>query len=192
MPKQSKSQEVRIIGGKWKGRKLRFKSNPDLRPTLGRTRETLFNWLRPNIEGSLCLDLFAGSGILGIEALSQGAKHVTFVDRSRQATAGITQALYEVNATADVNTVLCGEAQRFLDQQNNRFDIVFIDPPFAKPELLTSVLTKLPKHLSEDGYCYIEAPARFDLDASLENTQLQRIKQTRAGDTQSFLCTSQS
>ena len=192
MPKQSKSQEVRIIGGKWKGRMLRFKSIPDLRPTLGRTRETLFNWLRPDIEGALCLDLFAGSGILGIEALSQGAKHVTFIDRSRQATAGISQALSEVSASADTNTVLCNEAQRFLEQQNSKFDIVFIDPPFTKPELLTSILTQLPNRLSQDGYCYIEAPSRFDLEASLENTQLERVKQTRAGDTQSFLCISQS
>ena len=65
-----KSQEVRIIGGKWKGRKLRFQSAPSLRPTLGRLRETLFNWLRPDLCDARCLDLFAGSGILGFEALS--------------------------------------------------------------------------------------------------------------------------
>ena len=188
MTRQAKSQEVRIIGGKWKGRKLRFKSLPDLRPTLGRTRETLFNWLRPEIEGALCLDLFAGSGILGIEALSQGAQHVTFVDRSRQATTGISRALADISATNSESTVVCKDASKYLRQPNSTFDVVFIDPPFNQPELLTSVLTQLPEHLSDNAYCYIETPSRLDPDVLLKDTRLQGIKHTRAGETQSMLC----
>ena len=191
MPKQARSHEVRIIGGKWKGRKLRFKSHPDLRPTLGRTRETLFNWLRPYISGARCLDLFAGSGILGIEALSQGADCVTFVDRSRQAISGISQTLSEINAASDAFTLVCKDARQLLDQQQSKFDIVFIDPPFKEPDLLTSILTQIPNHLTDDAYCYIEVPSRFDLDTLLADTALQRIKHTRAGDTQSFLCISE-
>jgi 16S rRNA (guanine966-N2)-methyltransferase len=81
MKKQTtKSQSVRLIGGRWRGRKITFPEINDLRPTLGRTRETLFNWLRPEIAGTTCLDLFAGSGALGIEALSQGAGKVVLVE----------------------------------------------------------------------------------------------------------------
>ncbi|MEN9806994.1 MAG: hypothetical protein RL756_1514, partial [Pseudomonadota bacterium] len=77
------TNEVRIIGGKFRGRKLRFPDAPGLRPTLGRSRETLFNWLVGDIVDARCLDLFAGSGALGFEALSRGARRVTFVEQSR-------------------------------------------------------------------------------------------------------------
>ena len=86
MSKKTKiKQQLRIVGGKWKGRKLTFPKNQDLRPTLSRTRETLFNWLRPSILNSSCLDLFAGSGALGFEAMSQGASTLTFVEKDRDA-----------------------------------------------------------------------------------------------------------
>ena len=83
------NNEVRIIGGQWKGRKLRFPARPELRPTLGRVRETLFNWLAPVVSDSSCLDLFAGSGALGFEALSRGAAEVTFVERDRKAASAL-------------------------------------------------------------------------------------------------------
>ena len=188
LTKQARSQEVRIIGGKWKGRKLRFKSHPDLRPTLGRTRETLFNWLRPQITGARCLDLFSGSGILGIEALSQGAEHVTFVDRARQVTSGISQSLAQVNATTEAATVVCRDARRFLSEDNSRYDIIFLDPPFKEPDLLTSILTQVANHLAEEACCYIEAPSRVDLEPLLAEASLHKVKQTKAGDTQSYLC----
>ena len=83
------NNEVRIIGGQWRGRKLTFPNRQDLRPTLGRVRETLFNWLAPHVQGSRCLDLYAGSGALGFEALSRGAAEVTFVERDRKAAAAL-------------------------------------------------------------------------------------------------------
>ena len=87
------SNEVRIIGGLWRGRKLRFAATRGLRPTLGRVRETLFNWLAGEIRGARCLDLYAGSGALGLEALSRGAAEVTFVERNRKAAASLSANL---------------------------------------------------------------------------------------------------
>src|SRR5690348_7428800 len=88
-----KHGEVRIIGGEWRGRKLRFPAITDLRPTPDRVRETVFNWLAPTIQGAHCLDLFAGSGALGIEALSRGAAHVTLIDQNREITHYLKQQL---------------------------------------------------------------------------------------------------
>ena len=104
--------EVRIIGGLWKGRKLRFPLQQGLRPSLGRVRETLFNWLRDRVQDSDCLDLFAGSGALGFEALSRGAKSVTFIERERTA----VQALKDNARFLDAEqcTVLQGSAVNFL------------------------------------------------------------------------------
>ncbi len=95
---KSSSAQVRIIGGQWRGRKLSFRGGSDLRPTLGRTRETLFNWLRPHIAGTRCLDLFAGSGALGFEALSQGADYVVLVERNP----ATVQSLQTSIATLDI------------------------------------------------------------------------------------------
>ena len=92
------NNEVRIIGGQWRGRKLRFPDRPDLRPTLGRVRETLFNWLAPDIHGAHCLDLYAGSGALGFEALSRGAAEVTFVERDRKAASALQANVELLNA----------------------------------------------------------------------------------------------
>jgi|GEM_PF-34007 len=122
MPTRSKtgraSQEVRIIGGIHKGRKLRFRGSAELRPTMGRTRETLFNWLRPHIDGARCLDLFAGSGVLGFEALSQGAASVTFVEKDRRAHAAL---LDNIGLLAEPGsegraayTTYLGDARRYL------------------------------------------------------------------------------
>ena len=121
------NNELRIIGGQWRGRKLRFPDRPSLRPTLGRVRETLFTWLAPNISGTRCLDLFAGSGALGFEALSRGAAEVTFVERDRKAAAAIRSNVELLQARA---TVVCQPAKQYLARTRARFDIVFLDPPF--------------------------------------------------------------
>ena len=98
------TNQLRIIGGEWRGRKLRFPDVPNLRPTPDRVRETIFNWLMPVIHGARCLDLFAGSGALGLEALSRGASYTTFVDSHKKATQALKSHLdlLDVNERAEV------------------------------------------------------------------------------------------
>ncbi|MEJ2088547.1 MAG: 16S rRNA (guanine(966)-N(2))-methyltransferase RsmD [Gammaproteobacteria bacterium] len=151
------NNEVRIIGGQWKGRKLRFANRPGLRPTLGRVRETLFNWLGPHIVGARCLDLYAGSGALGFEALSRGAAEVTFVERDRK-TSGEIKA--NVRRLDTAGTVVCNDVRRFLRTKHERWDIVFCDPPFSERLPAGLVTDILQHHLAADGFLYLEAPRR--------------------------------
>mgnify|MGYP001175179607 CR=1 FL=1 len=127
-PKKVASQ-LRIIGGVWRGRKLRFPDRPGLRPTGDRVRETLFNWLEPELAGAHCLDLFAGSGALGIEALSRGAARCDFVDADREALTAVEQHLNTLDAS-DRSTLRCGTAAEYLSAAQGGWDIVFVDPPF--------------------------------------------------------------
>ena len=127
-PKTVASQ-LRIIGGMWRGRKLRFPDRPGLRPTGDRVRETLFNWLEPELAGAHCLDLFAGSGALGIEALSRGAARCDFVDADREALTAVEQHLNTLDAS-DRSTLQCGSAAEYLSAAQGGWDIVFVDPPF--------------------------------------------------------------
>ena len=121
--------QLRVIGGQWRGRKLQFPNRPGLRPTGDRVRETLFNWLGPHLHNAKCLDLFAGSGALGIEALSRGAAHCDFVDTDREAITAVDHHLNTLNAT-ECSTVSCDIAAHYLRQINDTWDIVFVDPPF--------------------------------------------------------------
>jgi len=119
---------LRIIAGRWRGRRLEFSAEPGLRPTPDRVRETLFNWLVNDVEGSRCLDLFAGSGALALEALSRGAAAVTALDISERALADLARNLARLQGTA---TLVCADACRWLElAHDERFDVVFIDPPF--------------------------------------------------------------
>jgi len=121
---------LRIIGGEWRGRRIRFPHRPGIRPTPNRVRETLFNWLAPSVGGSRCLDLFAGSGALGLEALSRGAAAVTFVESDQAAADALREV---VTALApECGLVIHGEALSWLaDPPSQPFDVVFLDPPFG-------------------------------------------------------------
>jgi 16S rRNA (guanine966-N2)-methyltransferase len=130
--RRGKSGQVRIIGGRWRGRKLSFPAAEGLRPTGDRIRETLFNWLAPHIQGARCADLFAGSGALGLEALSRGAAHCDFVDAAPAVLSGIRQHLRTLDAQ-DVGRCHAITAQQFLQQSQESYDIVFVDPPFKLP-----------------------------------------------------------
>ena len=123
--------QLRIIGGQWRGRKLRFDPAPGLRPTTDRIRETLFNWLAPEIHGARCADLFAGSGALGLEALSRGAALCDFVDTSPAALRQL-QAHLEVLDALDRGHCHAGPAEQFLAAADSVYDLVFIDPPFGE------------------------------------------------------------
>ena len=132
--KVSPPGRLRIVAGKWRRRLVNIASVPGLRPTSERIRETLFNWLGPQIHGKRCLDLFAGTGALGLEALSRGAASVTFVEKSRDAARMLRQVCEELGA--DDVQVRCDDAFQYLRSgSDERFDLVFLDPPFADDSL---------------------------------------------------------
>lgn len=120
---------VRVIGGRLRGSRLEVPDLPGLRPTPGRVRETLFNWLQPWIEGARCLDLFAGTGALGIEAISRGAARACFVERDVAAARALQANL--VRLKQDPAQVICSDAGTYLKGEPVPYDIVFLDPPFA-------------------------------------------------------------
>jgi 16S rRNA (guanine966-N2)-methyltransferase len=125
---------VRIIGGGWRGRRVSFPDIPGLRPTPDRVRETLFNWLQHAISGARCLDLFAGSGALGLEALSRGAKQLVFVEQAVAAARALQEQLVRFGGEGRGQVVEMGAA-RYLRSGAQAFDIVFLDPPFGRDAL---------------------------------------------------------
>ena len=127
--KGSPSGRLRIVAGKWRSRRLPVAEEPGLRPTSARIRETLFNWLASTIEGSRCLDLFAGTGALGFEALSRGAREVVFVENSARAAAALKESVKVLEATGA--RIHQADAISYLKSEPEPFDIVFLDPPFA-------------------------------------------------------------
>ena len=153
---------------------------PGLRPTTDRIRETLFNWLSPVICDARCADLFAGSGALGLEALSRGAKHCSFVDTSAPALSQISQHLATLGAQ-QYGSCHAGSAEQFLKSAHPPLDIVFIDPPFGLG-LIAPVCQGLSNSLllAEDAWVYIEAPKNEALPVLPNNWQLHRDK--TAGD----------
>lgn len=151
--------ELRIIGGRWRGRRVKFPPVKGLRPTPDRVRETLFNWLQPAIAGSGCLDLFAGSGALGLEALSRGAARVLFIDRE-PAVLGQLSATLSMLGAAGAELRLA-DATRFLESPAESFDVVFVDPPFADDSWRTACAALEARGwLAPDAFIYIERPAR--------------------------------
>jgi len=168
---------LRIIGGRWRGRRIEFPPLAAIRPSPDRVRETLFNWLQSQIAGARCLDLFAGSGALGIEALSRGAAHVTFVDREPQVGRHLSQTLRQLGT--DAGNVVVADALRFLHGPPQPFDIVFLDPPFAS-DVLATVCAELARGwLARTGYVYVESPADAALPALAPGWRVHRTK--RAG-----------
>jgi 16S rRNA (guanine966-N2)-methyltransferase len=150
------SGKLRIIGGEFRSRIVEF-AEDGVRPTPDRVRQTLFDWLAPLIEGARCLDLFAGSGALGLEALSRGAAHVTFVETGAAQCAAIRAALQKLGV-ADRAQVRHEPAAAFLAAGAGRFDIVFLDPPYGAG-LLAPALAGLPAVLAPDARVYAEWPA---------------------------------
>ncbi|WP_083779296.1 16S rRNA (guanine(966)-N(2))-methyltransferase RsmD [Reinekea blandensis] len=147
---------LRLIGGRHRGRKLPIPALDGLRPTSDRTRETLFNWLQFELPGMHVLDLFAGTGALGLEALSRDAESAVFVEPQSVAAEGIRQSLQTLNLTAEVRVMV---AEQFLEQTDAVFDLVFVDPPFSL-DLWQSTVDRLAvsDRLSSGGYIYVEAP----------------------------------
>jgi 16S rRNA (guanine966-N2)-methyltransferase len=153
---------LRIIGGAWRGRRLRFPARAEIRPTPDRVRETLFNWLGAHIVGTRCLDLFAGSGALGLEALSRGARHVEFVDQHAVVTRELARVLAEWNIT-NAHITRC-DALAFLQRPTQAFGVVFLDPPF-EADLLGRAAQSLESRgwLAQGALIYVECAARAGL-----------------------------
>jgi 16S rRNA (guanine966-N2)-methyltransferase len=149
---------LRIIGGEWRGRKIRFPPVAAIRPTPDRVRETLFNWLQGVTPGSRCLDLYAGSGALGFEALSRGAREVVFVDLEPAVKRHLEQMLKLLGC--DRGRVVQADALGFLALKGEPFDVIFLDPPFAEP-VLPEVCRRIEAGgwLKPGGLVYIESPA---------------------------------
>ena len=170
----SKKCEVRIIGGAWRSRRIRFADRPGLRPTPDRVRETLFNWLCQDMQGQDCLDLFAGSGALGFEAASRGARRVVMVERDTAAASAL-QANRQ-SLAADAVEVVRADALEFLRQHRTCYDAVFLDPPFAGdcwPELLAL----LPQCLKPGALVYCERAKALDVMPGWEIVKTGRAGQ---------------
>ncbi len=159
------SRQLRIIGGTWRGRRFRFPALEQIRPTPDRVRETLFNWLSPRVQQSRCLDLFAGSGALGLEALSRGAAHAVFVEQAAVAVRELEARLTEWGARN--SQVVRADALQFLRGSNaapEAFDIVFLDPPFAADLLAQAArLLESGGWLAEDALIYVETAVHGEL-----------------------------
>ncbi len=154
---------IRLIAGEWRGRRLSVLASEGLRPTTDRVRETLFNWLAPDIYGARCLDLFAGTGALGFESLSRGATFVEFCELDAKAADLIKQNLTKLMQSNNESRakITRGDALRWLDQYAGEpFDIIFLDPPFANANLINAALARIRAGglLAKDGLLYLECP----------------------------------
>ncbi len=177
-------QEVRIIGGRWKRTPLMVRDLPGLRPTPSRVRETLFNWLGQDLSGWRCVDAFAGTGALGLEAASRGASEVMLVEQDPTLVRGLVAMVQRLNGD-DMVRVLRADAISALHQrQGAGLDIVFLDPPFgegdANEALFRQALQAARQAVHADGLVYLEAPRPWD-DDELAQLGLQAHRRGKAG-----------
>jgi len=178
------SNEVRIISGKWKGRKLRFPDRVDLRPTLGRVRGSLFNWLAADIRDSRCLDLYAGSGALGFEALSRGALETVFVEHDRKVAAALKRNAGMLDANARVIT---SAASKFLRMAQGSWQLILLDPPYESTELdIVLDLIAERELLAPGGRVYFERPRKAPLSFAIAGGKggWSMLKHSHAADSQ--------
>ena len=184
---QAGLQSLRIIAGEWRGRKIPFATAVGLRPTQDRVRETLFNWISGPVPGATCLDLFAGTGALGLEALSRGAKQVNFVDLSNIATNSLNDNLKLLPIAADqiakveqmssFNWLRSYKDRATTDEQIEHYDLVFLDPPFTLA-LMQDTLKALfdSQCLSDKAMIYVEQPQPLEELLLPEGWKLHRSK----------------
>lgn len=157
-PSKQPSGSIRIISGRWRGSKLPVANVQGLRPTTDRNKETLFNWLMPYVQNARCLDVFAGSGGLGFEALSRYAKQVVFMELDKAAVSNIEQNLLKLKAKPGQSKVLVGNALQLLPRLEQQFELIFLDPPFHQGLLPDTIkLINDNNVLSPSGIIYIES-----------------------------------
>jgi len=177
--RRAKPRQVRIIGGIWRGRKIPVIDIDGLRPTPDRIRETLFNWLAMNCPGASVLDCFAGSGVLGFEAISREARQLTMVEKDQQACDRLRKQLERFDS--DAITLICGDIIKLIPEMKNQFDLIFVDPPYALPQLRYQVINSLLEHrrLIDGARIFIEWPSAEQFD--LPVPELSWLKQKKAG-----------
>jgi len=181
MPK--KQATTRIIGGSLRGSKLPFKENRSIRPTEGKTKETLFNWLLNDLEGKTCLDMFAGTGSLGIEALSRGAKEVVFVEKQKKLADSLKINLKRLQVYSSSQVLNANAFSIDFDNLPYKFDILFIDPPFRENLIQRSLdFVKSSNLLTPKALIYLECETELEL---VELTRdLNLLKESKGGQTQ--------
>ncbi|HUL97027.1 MAG TPA: 16S rRNA (guanine(966)-N(2))-methyltransferase RsmD [Usitatibacter sp.] len=167
---------VRIIGGLWRSRVIRFPPAAQLRPTPDRVRETLFNWLGQRLDGLACLDLFAGSGALGFEALSRGAARVVMVEKDRTVAEGLRATARSLEAAGA--EVVCADALGYLAAAKEKFDLAFIDAPFAS-DLAQRAMLALGPRLAANARVYVESGAALEAPPGWRATRESRAGAVR-------------
>jgi 16S rRNA (guanine966-N2)-methyltransferase len=181
-PSKQPTGSIRIISGRWRGTKLPVVNVTGLRPTTDRNKETLFNWLMPYVNSANCLDVFAGSGGLGFEALSRYAESVTFIELDKGAVVNLQQNLQKLKVSAQQATILSGNALQLLAGLNRQFELIFLDPPFHQ-NLLPPIIQLIDELnlLADDGVIYLESesqtvsykvPASWQLLKERQSSQL--------------------
>ena len=197
--KNAAAGDVRIIGGQFKRRVVRFVDAEGLRPTPDRLRETLFNWLLSDMHGAYVLDSCAGSGVLGFEALSRGAAHATFIEVNPAQSEMLRQSADQLRLDDSTYQIMQGTAEQVLAQTlltQHYFDVVFIDPPYAQDlwqPILTALITG--SFIDTDTLIYLEADKDLDSQLTqLANTLNENLSQQQqaAGETVSFECLKQT
>jgi 16S rRNA (guanine966-N2)-methyltransferase len=168
------SNTVRISAGEWRSRLLKFPDVDGLRPTPDRVRQTVFNWLGQELNGLVCLDLFAGTGVMGFEAISRGAKKAIMIEKSKSAFKALMDN--KLALKAENAQIVNADALQFLANNQEKFDVIFVDPPYQQG-WLDKVLPHLVRHLTEEGLAYVEA--EYPIDDTPDWTVL---KQGKAGN----------
>ena len=178
--KRNRASHVRIIAGEWRGQRIRVAQRPQLRPTPDRVRETLFNWIGSDIQDRRVLDLFAGTGALGFEALSRGASHATFVERDRKVVARLKETCEQFELDASQARVIEKNALPWLAHQQSQWDMVFMDPPFHEIKFYASILRHLKERLAEGALVYMESAVRGPaVECELEEWKCKEVGEVR-------------
>lgn len=169
---------IKIISGKWRGHKIPIYKTKDLKPTLSRMKETLFNWLTPNIQNTNCLDCFSGTGNLGIEALSRNAASVTLLEKNYKTIIYLKKILKKLKTKNAI--VIQTDTMKYLKKKGNAYDIIFLDPPFKKKILIkTAFLLEKNGWLKKKTIIYIETEKKTNIKKLPKNWILYKKKNNK-------------
>lgn len=177
---------TKIIAGTFKGTKIPFKPSKLLRPTENKTKETLFNWLLNDLNKKICLDMFAGTGSLGIEAISRGAEFVLFVEKDKRLCSNIESIIKNLNVNKSCKIINSNSLSLDYSTLPYKFDLIFIDPPFNENLVNKSLETVIKKNLlSQNGVIYIECEKSYVLNSEMYG--LRKIKESKGGEVKFYL-----
>ena len=177
---------TRIIAGDYKGTRLTFKPNKTLRPTESKTKETLFNWLLNDLDKKKCLDMYAGTGSLGLEAISRGAKEVVFIEKQKDLCKSIESLVKKLSIQSKSIVINANSTSFDFNVLGNKFDLIFLDPPFHE-NLIQKSLDIISRNelLTEDGLIYIECEKDLKIESLI--TDFSQIKKAKGGETKFYL-----